>query len=204
MVSVDKRDTRLRRRFFLKLNTAHKQSEPFSLAESCMLASLNNKSELSFAELKNYIKHYFSHDSDAFKYKYVLPDLKKKGFFTLPNVLSRKGRREKNYLERKLENINTNIELLIQNKTLESELITIGLNVILLNKDVITKIKGFKSDVLQLDVIAQLSNNKSLDNLHALTSLASFDMINSFDFSDASTDFGNGDFGGAGGGGGDW
>jgi hypothetical protein len=203
MLVVDKRDGRKRKRNFLKLSENYTPASSLSLAEDRLLSLFEIKTEWSFSEIRSYVLKHFSDKSDEFKYKYVLPDLKRKNFFTFPNILSRTARREKNDLKEKLESIDRNIDSLIQDQTLGNRLKEIGLNIILLEKETIEKIKE-SADVLKSGELDFLVHTNSFNTLNTISTMGSFSAIHSFDFSGADADFGGGDFGGAGGGGGDW
>jgi hypothetical protein len=203
MVEIDKRDSKKRKRYFLKLNDEvyyHTQSR----AESRILAIFEERKEWSFTDIRRYVKKHFHDSSDEFKYKYVLPDLKRKSFFAFSILLSKTARKEKKFLKEKLQFINKNIDTLIRNKTLETELFEIGMNIILLEKETIDKIKNLDEQVLKIGDLEFFRNENSFNSLQTFSAVGSFDQISSFDLSDAGVDFGGGDFGGAGGGGGDW
>jgi hypothetical protein len=200
MLVVDKKETRKRKRYFLKLNTNWGYGQSLSLAEDRLLSIFENKKEWSFSEIRSYVLNNFNHPADAFKYEYVLPDLKRKGYFAFSIILSRKARQEKNYLEEKLELINGKIHWLIQNQTLQSELKEIGPNIILLEKETIEKIKDVNKGALKVGELDFYLHENSFNTLNSISAISSFSDIHSFDFSDGGADFGGGDFGGAGGG----
>lgn len=203
MVEVDKRESRKRKRYFLKLNEEAYCPEQ-SLAEQRLLSIFEEKKEWSFTDLRKYVEKYFSDTSDEFKYKFVLPDLKRKNFFVFSVFLSSAARKEKNFLKQKIQLIDTNIDLLIRDKTLDEELSAIGLNIILLEKETIDKIKNLDEQVMKIGDLEFFRNENCFNRLDTLSTVGSFDHISSFDLSDTGINFGGGDFGGAGGGGGDW
>jgi hypothetical protein len=203
MLVVDKRDGRKRKRNFLKLGEIYLPASSFSLAEKRLLSLFEIKNEWSFSEIRSYVLKHFNDSSDEFKKQYVLPDLKKKKLVTFSFLLSSKARREKNDLEKKLKLIDNNIDSLIQDRTLGDHLKEIGPNIILLEKATIEKIKE-SANVLRSGELDFLLHTNNFNTLDAISMIGSFSAIHSFDFSGADVDFGGGDFGGAGGGGGDW
>lgn len=205
-IYVDKRDTRQRLRFFLKLGENYNQMESYNKAESFVISAFKNKHELSFAQIRNFVTFHFKKDTNAFKRNFVYPDLKAKGVFWLPYLMKKKVRRERDFIKAQLENINTNIEVLIQNKTIGNELASLGLNVVLLKKEILKKIEEFDKDVLNIELLNFMNKNNSFNTLNSFAAIGSFDSLSSFDFASGSggfDGFSGGDFGG-GGAAGDW
>ena len=206
-IYIDSRETHKRKRLYLVKGKNFTSYQTDSTAEQFLLTSFNRYEELSFAQVRNFITFHFKQDTDKFKDLYVYPDLKSRGlcsgtFFPTPF-----GRKEKLILKLRLANINTNIDALIQShNALKSELDGIGLNIILLNKDVIDKLQEIDTKITDLELLKFFGDNSSFDGLTSFSALGSFGSIGSFDFADASVGFdgfGGGDFGG-GGASGDW
>lgn len=207
MVFVDKKYSKKRLRYFLKQNPNSKKSKLLSLSELFLLAAFKKDQELSLAQLRNYLKFHFKKDIDKFKYDYVFQDLNNKNYCWLRYFPTSKALKEKKTLTIDLEYINQNIDLLLNNiEELKDKLNALGPNIILLEKDVIKKIKDFNKNISGINSMNFESITSSMNSFDTFSTIGAFDSIDSFDFggtSDGFDGFGGGDFGGAGSGG-DW
>lgn len=207
MVFVDKKYSKKRLRYFLKTNPNSLEPKLLSSAELFLLAAFKKDQELSLAQLRNYLKFHFKKDIDKFKYEYVFQDLNNKNYCWLRYFPTSKALKDKKILTRDLDYINQNIDLLLNNtEELKSKLIALGPNIILLEKDVLNKIKDYNKSISGINSMSFEQITSSLDSFDTFTTIGAFDSIDSFDFGGASggfDGFGGGDFGGAGSGG-DW
>jgi hypothetical protein len=198
LVTIHERD-RKRKRLFLRLNENFDPSEKFSLPEQAIINVFATKGEQSFSQFRNYVERHWSRNNDPFK-EYVYSEMANKGYLILPAFKSGKGRKELRFLKGKIRQINTIVDYMLNNGTLATELKSIGLNIVLLDREVLKKIKAFDSGLLQLGLISYLRNTNEFNSLNSFMMMSNFDTINSFDLSDSSFDFGGGDAGGGGGG----
>ncbi|MDQ3048368.1 MAG: hypothetical protein M3R27_12525 [Bacteroidota bacterium] len=204
MVQVDKGYSRKRLRYFLILQPIDPATE-ISNAEKFLLDAFKKGRELGFAHLRNYLKFHFKKDLNKFKNDFVLKDLKKKGYCWFSFLPTGKGLRAKRIISKDLKFVNKNINLLLKDlPQLKNKLIDLGPHIILLEKDVIKRIKTYNKDLAVLNSLNLDTITRSLETLDPFLTLGAFDSIDSYDFSSDGFDgFGGGDFGG-GGDGGDW
>jgi hypothetical protein len=205
-IIVHKRDNVKRKRYYLKLRDQDQKGN-YNRAEKFILEAFKTNKELSFAQIRNYVKYHFKKDTDRFKRNYVYPDLREKGFAVLYLWPTTAAIRERKSLKEKLAALDSNADEFITNGTIGTKLQEIGFNIVLLEKETIKKIRAFNKGALDTGLLSFIEKN-SFDTLNSFSSFSSFDhfdSFDSFDFADSSgfDGFGGGDFDGAGSGG-DW
>jgi hypothetical protein len=204
MVFVDKKYSKKRERYFLLLNQNFKEPKSLSHAESFLLDAFKKDSELSLAQLRNYLMFHFKKGLKKFKYDYVLRDLKNKNYCWLWYFPTKKALKEKRSATQDLKYVKENIDVLVNDtELLKSKLSALGSYIILLEKDTIKKIKDFNKNIAAINSMNFEAISTSLD---VFFTAGTFDSIDTIDFggvSDGFDGFGGGDFGGAGSSG-DW
>jgi uncharacterized membrane protein YgcG len=205
---IDRRYNREMRRSYFIHGPNFKTYQTSSEAENFLLNPFFEYPELGFAHLKHYLRNRFGRNIHEFKNKYVRQDVNNHGYLNFKYFLSSTGRRSKSEMKKRISYINTHINYLLRDlEKLKIELTAVGLGIILLDRDVLEKLKAVDKSILDLSLLKLISDTDDPYYYSSFIGFAALDSFDSFDSFD-SVDFGGFDGGGgdSGGGGadGDW
>lgn len=201
---IPKSSQRKRSRAFLRLNTTAQKREKSS-AEELILSLLKEGEELRVYEIRLRLDDTFDEKLSVFKDKYVYEDVKAKGYTWLQYFLTTKGRTERKNCANLIDDIEKEAKLPNPDTTkLNQMLIDLGSNTILLDDDVLRKLKIYKPEYGELDLLFGVGMDSYSDsNGYSIGGIGMYGSSGGYSGGGGFSGFGGGSFGG-GGGGGSW
>ena len=202
-VSIPKSSERKRSRAFLKLNP-NKEKRENTTAEELILSLFKLEEELRVYELRLKLDEKFDKRLSGFKDEYVAKDVKAKGYTFGKYFLTSKGRKERKFCADLIDNTEEEAKLKVQNQSLLKQMIEeLESNIILLDDDISIKLKLYKPEFKELDLLFGVGVDSYSDsNGYSIGGMGGYGSGSGFSGGGFSG-FGGGSFGG-GGGGGSW
>ncbi len=198
-IYINKHQTYKRKRPFLRLGQKYDQSNTYSKAETLLLSKFT-KPELRLHEIRHLLMSDFDDDIMCFKRDHVYDDVIEKGYCFSRWILTGKGRKEKKHHKGVIADVENNVDLYVKDeKVMKEKLDALGANIILLDDEVLEKLK---KNVNSMSEMSTIFDNFEFDYGGSYVSYGGFGGgYGGYGGGGGFGGFGGGSFGGAGSGG---